>query len=109
MDLDTQKKKIKEIYNRIGQIWCLRLGRFVKFSSRGFNHFLYKTSKGKSVKRDEADILRRLKLFPYVETVLSDNTAKLAVDRVEVQDGYSIDSHLATLASMPSSDVNLAR
>lgn len=70
----TLRKEAWDFYSRIGSVICPTLNNEkVVFSRAGFNHLI---RKGKRL-RPEREQIRRLRLLPYVEKVISSKNVTL--------------------------------
>ena len=66
--LEETKKKAKEIYEKIGKVWCPCLKDDVCFNSEGFDHILSKTwNRGRS----SLEQYTRLRLLPLVPNIIT--------------------------------------
>jgi hypothetical protein len=66
--LEETKKKAKEIYEKIGKVWCPCLKDEVFFNNEGFDHILFKTwNRGRS-SLEQYTRLRLISLVPDIIT-----------------------------------------
>jgi hypothetical protein len=62
------KKEAREIYNKIGRVWCPALNDYIVFNRTGFRHLLRKNS----LPRARNEQKRRFALLPQSALILSD-------------------------------------
>ena len=70
------KLKAKEIYKKIGRVWCPALTDYVYFSNVGFKHLV---RKGKRL-RSKRDQMRRFSLIPYAANIVTKAKGEILYD-----------------------------
>jgi len=72
------KRLAKVVYDGIrGRVWCPAFDDFIYFSSRGYKHITHKYDRGERIWRDDADILRRIRLLPSAPGIVADPTVTI--------------------------------
>ena len=71
---EEAKKKAKEFYRKIGQVWCPALNDFIIFNSAGLRHLIRKGERPRS-RRDQ---VRRFFLLRSAVGILADPAAEIA-------------------------------
>lgn len=65
---EEKKKHAREVYNKIGRVWCPALVDHVSFESHGFRHLIWKGGK----RRPYAQQIKRFSLISYAAQIVSD-------------------------------------
>jgi len=84
---EKKKKEAKEIYSKIGRVWCPALNDNIFFNDIGFRHF---TWKGNDRKRSHIQQVKRFILIPRAREIVSDPLLSIFSKREKIRKGRYI-------------------
>jgi hypothetical protein len=84
---EKKKKEAKEVYDKIGRVWCPALNDNVFFNDIGFRHF---TWKGNSRKRSHIQQVKRFVLISRAKEIVSNPSFVIFSQREEVKKGRHV-------------------
>lgn len=93
---EEAKRKAKELYSKIGSVWCPALGQRINFNRVGFQHLLQKERKF----RPKSERLRRFALLPYAKEIVSDYRGSIVYEKRKVFRRREIDGEDTSVASI---------
>jgi hypothetical protein len=78
-DYEEAKSKAKELYSKIGRIWCPVLKDYVAFTSIGLRHLIRK----RGIRRPKSEQKRRFVLLHCIVPIITDPRAKVLHEEKE--------------------------
>jgi hypothetical protein len=77
---EEAKRKAKELYSKIGRVWCPALGENIIFNDVGFRHLIRKGG----VRRPKSEQKRRFAFLSHVEGIIKNPDAKFSFEKREM-------------------------
>jgi hypothetical protein len=71
-DYQSVRKNAKDLYSKIGKVWCPTLNGYVYFNHAGFRHLLRK----RGYLREEKEQIRRFSLLDTAKTIIEDPSVR---------------------------------
>jgi hypothetical protein len=78
---EEAKRKAKELYGNINQVWSPAIGGYVIFNQAGFKHLVRRSG----VQRPKSEQKRRFVLLFYIEEILTDHTATFVHETKDIE------------------------
>jgi hypothetical protein len=76
---EEAKRKAKELYFKIGGVWCLALNDCINFNKSGFRHLVWKGA----FPRPKSEQKRRFALLIHIKTILRGPGAEISSEKKE--------------------------
>ena len=92
---EEAKRRAKELYQKIGTVWCPALNQCISFNRVGFQHLLQKERRF----LPKSEQLRRFALLPYAKDIVGDYRGSIIYEERKIMRNREADGKIELTTS----------